>query len=288
MQMLRPGILVSLKTQISGGTLYERVPLEHETTDDGRDKAKWETTRYIEDPAEHERAGKTRSKARGLIERACSKTAFGLICPESKEAALDEAITEARKLTESFNDGAQHATIRVYVIRGRIASSDEEAARAIASEVRDLLAQMESGVRGVDVEKIRDAANRAKQLGAVLEESQAKKVNEAVEAARAAATAIVKRVVKGGELAETVIAELAGKTSAIEAARFSFLDIDDATVPAPAGDELPGVNVQRFTELEVDDELPYNTVEEAREAIANAPAVVGALLLAGQKDREAS
>jgi hypothetical protein len=251
--MLRPGILVSLKTQISGGTLYERVDLEHETSDDGRDKAKWETTRYIEDPAEYERGVKIRSKARGLIERACSKTAFGLLCPESKESSLDEAIGEAQKIVTSFNESAQHSTVRVYVIRGRIASSDEEAARAIASEVRDLLTQMESGVATVDVEKIREAANKAKRLGAVLEESQALKVNEAVAAAREAATAIVKRVTKNGELAETVIAELRGQTAAIETARFAFLDTDDETVPAPAGEELPQVSVPRFTELDVEE-----------------------------------
>jgi hypothetical protein len=252
MQLLRPGILVSLKTELSGGALYERVDLEHTEDETGRDKAKWETTRYIEDPAEYERAVKVRSKAGGLVRRACAQTAFGLLCPESRESSLDEAIAEAQRIVSEFNASARHSQVRVYVLRGRIASSDEEAARAIASEVRDLLDQMERGVRAVNAEAVREAATRAKKIAGVLDEAQAKKIGEAVEAAREAATAIVKRVVKGGEEAAQVIEELKNQTAAIETARFAFLDTEEV-VPTRAGEELPQVSVPRFTELDVEE-----------------------------------
>lgn len=250
MQLLRPGILVSLKTELRGGALYERVDIEHERVDGGQDRAKWETTRVIEDAEEYQRGQKARSRASGLIRRACVPSSFGLICPEGREGQLDEAVREARRVADEYNAGAQHSTVAVYVLKGRIASTDEEAARAIAAEIRGLLEQMESGVRRVDAGAIRDAAARAKKLGQALSEDQAKKVGEAVAAARKAATEIVKRVTKGGELAETVVAELEKETAEIGAARFSFLDLDEPEPAAAPGEALPAVSDQRFAELE--------------------------------------
>lgn len=220
--VLKPGILVNLKTKIEGGVTYIRQDIEHEKKD-GSDKTKWETTKIVTDVEEHEAAVKASSLARGKILPLCIASAFGLICPTAREPELIEAIREARKVADAFNETANYTRLSVFAMRGHIASSDEEAARAVASEVASLLAKMEAGVRGADVESIRKAANEAKKLGAVLDESQGKKVSAAVEAARKAAREIVRRVETDGEDVAKVIRDQ--NMAAVEMARFSFLDI---------------------------------------------------------------
>ena len=155
-RLLKPGLLVSLKTTIRGGVDYRRVDLDAvRKSNNGEAVTRWETTRTIEDPEEHERAVKVRGKANGLIRGVCSFTSFGLLCPYDREERLDSAIEEARRLTEDFNSTATHSDVSVYVLRGRIAETDEEATRALVSEVQGLLSAMESGIRGGEVKTIR-------------------------------------------------------------------------------------------------------------------------------------
>lgn len=266
--LLKPGILVSLKTSITGGVTYERRDLTSEelaakaaeqpqvdvseelaakaTEQPQVDVSKWETTRIIENVEEHKAATKVRSAAGAAVRAICTATSFGLLCPETREADLDKAVAAARELADQHNRVASSTKVSVYVLKGRIASSDEEAARAIASEVSELLQQMEAGIRAVDVEAVREAAAKAKKMGAVLDEEQGKKINEAVEQARLAAREIVRRVEKGGEDAGTVLGEL--ETGAIQGARFSFLDMQEGTAPAEA---VPAVQLQRMAELDV-------------------------------------
>jgi hypothetical protein len=244
--ILKPGILVSLSTRVEGGVLYSRRDIDSGVEDDGAERVRWETERTIEDPAEHSAAIKARSAARIRITKICSQTRFGLLCPLTKEAELDAAVAEARVFTDAHNAGAVHTRVSVYVLKGRIAETDEEATRALASEVRDLLDEMDTGIRSVDPKRIRAAADRAKELGAMLDDAQSAAVDRAVETARKAAREIVKRVVKGGEDAELVLETIA--TKPIDSARFAFLDLDEER--APEGEALPAVNVQRFADLE--------------------------------------
>ena len=274
--VLQPGILVSLKTSLKGGVVYQRVDLEVEDATvvevDGEtvaDKSRWETTKIVDDPAELARATKIRSTARGRISAVCAPTSFGLICAAAREAELNKAVAEAQEMIEDFNSGAIATKVELFVLKGRIAASDEEAAKAIASDVKDLLEQMEQGIRKLDVETIRDAASRARKLGAVLDPTQSERLGKAVAAARTAAREITKRVTKGGELAEKVLAEL--DTAPIQTARFAFLDLD--TAPAAEGEasqEMPAVNLQRVAELDLGDEFPEQEIavrDEPSEAV---------------------
>jgi hypothetical protein len=270
--LLKPGILVSLKTQLQGGVYYNRqdlavdvpAPVEGEAGAAATQAAisRWETTKVIDDVEEHKRATKARSAASSLIRAVTTATSFGLLCPESREVDLDKVIAEARKIADEHNATAQSTQVSVFVLKGRIASSDEEAARAIANEVSGLLRQMEEGIRKVDVTAIRDAANRARKMGAVLDEAQAKQLSEAVTSAREAARLIVKRVENGGEAAEVVLGEL--DTKAISSARFAFLDLEAGA--APAGATMPAVELGRTAALD----LPEG---EAAPAVASGPAV---------------
>lgn len=248
---LKPGLLVSLKTRIIGGVEYQRADLTPPTdAPQGADAKRWETTRIVEDPDAWESARATRSKAQSLIRGACIKSDFGLLCPVSLEAKLKDKIDEAQALAEKFNDGPQQIRVEVYVVSGRVADSDEQAARAIASEIRGLLDGMNQGIAEADPEAIRQAANRARNLGAMLDEESAGRVKKAIVEAREVAKAIVKRVKGGGEVAEKVIAEF--KLEALQAARFAFLDMDAPKVAACGEEQLPSIDAGRVAGLDLE------------------------------------
>ena len=234
---LKPGLLVSLKTTVRGGVSYRKVDLEAPHEVNGAQVAKWETTREISDPEEFEHATKARGAARSAITAACCASSFGLLCPTARESALEGAIVEARAIVDAFNAGATCSHVDVYVLVGRVAQDDAEAARAIGSEVRELLDAMRAGIAAASPEAIREAANKARKLGAMLSADVAGQVSAAIVEARTAARAIVSRVEKAGEQAAAVVAECS--TRRLDEARFAFLDLDEgeptASPEAPAG-----------------------------------------------------
>jgi hypothetical protein len=223
--LIRPGLLVSLKTTVHGGVSYQKRTLEVDGIErEGNTRvARWETTRQIEDAVEHEAAVTARSKARHAILRICCKSSLGLLCPESKETELSEAIEEAQRIASEHNKKARFTRVDVFVLTGRIADNDEQAARAIGSEVRDLIAAMEAGVRAADPDAIRDAANRARAMAGMLSRDVQKKVSDAIAEVRAVAKDIVRRVDTTGSLAADVVDGL--KLKALQTARFAVLDL---------------------------------------------------------------
>lgn len=226
---LRPGLLVSLKTSVTGNVQYARTVIERDhLTDGGERKARWETARTVKDAAEFEKAQEARAKASSLVRAVCAYSAFGLLCPETSGDDLEKAIATARELAEEFNATAAITRVNVYVLTGRIAPDDVEAVRAINSEVRDLLTAMETGVRNLDVKVIREAAGKARSLGAMLSPDASSRIGEAIDAARTAA----RRIVQAGETAAVEVDRTALRK--LVEARTAFLDIDEvAEVKAP-------------------------------------------------------
>lgn len=249
---LRPGVLVSLKSSVTGGTSYSRVDLDADAAE-GRKVERWETTKVVEDPEEHEAARKARGKARSEISRVCVATAFGMLCPEADEPALAAAIAKAHGIVDTFNETAQTCRVSLYVLRGHIATTDEEAARAIGDEVAQLVSAMSAGIDAIDVSAIREAADKARALGAMLSGEQQETIGEAVKAARAAARTLAKRVEKEGEEKALVLADI--KRGAIEKARIAFLDLDDAPATDGAGPAMPAANLQRVDALDFEIEI---------------------------------
>lgn len=243
--MIRPGLMVSLKSTVAGGIHYSH----SEIKEDGN-TAEWKTTRVTDDPAEHDRAVKARGLALTTIRKLCASTAFGLLCPEDRESELDEACKVAQGIAREHNATANYTRIGIYVLKGRIASTDEQAARAIGEEVRSLIEAMNAGVDKLDPEAIREAANKAKQMSTMLSAEQSEKVNDAIEAARKAARTIVKRIEKNGEEAAVVLMDI--QRGALEKARIAFLDLESDE--APAIEPLPAVTAQRFADMGEDDE----------------------------------
>jgi hypothetical protein len=251
--MLKPGLLVSLKTILRGNVNYVRQDLGAERCENGGGEfgqvSRWETTKTIDDLREHEEAVKVRNGVSSMIRRQCKLTSFGLLCPTTAEPALDQAIRDARELTDAFNVRAEKSYVDFFVLKGRIAETDEEATRAIVDEVKTLLDQMEEGIRDLDPRKIREAATRAKAVNEMLQESQNEKVGEAIKAARTAARQIVKRVEKAGEDGNKVLVDIS--TKPLDEARFAFLDLEpDLDVP---GADLPPVSAEQFNGLDMEE-----------------------------------
>jgi hypothetical protein len=230
---LAPGLLVSLKTTVRGNVKYNTKELEADhVREDGSRKARWEGERIVELPDEHERSVKARSAARACITGVCSASSFGLLCRDDKVEQLRLAIADAQRIVDAFNAEAKLTRIGMFILTGRIAADDAEAARAIANEARELIEEMGAAVSDMDVAAIRKAATKAKAIGQVLTPAAQERVQAAVDAARATAT----KIAAAGETA--AIAIDLETFQALSEARTMFLDLEDAK-PVEAPDE-PG------------------------------------------------
>lgn len=199
---VKPGMLVSLKSTISGNVQYRRNTIESEhVTESGELHGRWETEKRVQDAAEHDRAKKVRSDARNAISLVCSNSSFGLLCPMENEAALLAAIAKAQSMVEEFNATAKLSTISVFVMTGRISENDDQTTTAINSEILDLLMAMADGLDAKDVKLARDACNRAVNLSDMLTPDAAGNLQSAIDATREACRYIVRNG-SGGALAE--------------------------------------------------------------------------------------
>lgn len=256
---IRPGLLVALKSSVVGNCRYSKTVLADDQETDGASIARWETERTIANPAEHEEAGKVRSRARKLISSVCSQSGFGLLCPEARAPELESVLAEARVLVDNFNARATITRVDLAVLTGRISPDDVEAVKAISGEVQDLLSAMERGLARFDVEAIRDAASRARSVAQMLAPGAQARVQAAVDAARNAA----RQLIKAGETAAKEIDTQA--IAAIASARTAFLDLDveTAEIAAPEAEgravdfeiemgQAPGVAQPTFKAAQVD------------------------------------
>lgn len=224
---LRPSWLVSLHTSMEGGFSYERTLIEAEHIDeDGAARERWDTLRIIENPEEHKLAKSARRRVRTIIASVCSESRFGLLCPEDRKDDLDAKLVEAQQVADDYNKDAKLTTLSVDVILGHVEQDDVRAVKAIKSELRGLIDDMQGGLKALDVKGAREAASKAKGLGQMLSSEVRAQVEEIVAETRKEAS----RFVKAGETAALkadfeVIAK-------IDAARTAFLDLDDAVVVA--------------------------------------------------------
>lgn len=219
---LRPGLLVALSTRVAGNVKHFRKVIDEERIDDnGTATKKWETEKTIQDAAEQKAAEKVRTAARYAVARICAKTAFGLLCPEADADVLRGALAEAQKLVNAFNETATVTRVVFVPLTGRVAADDVEAVKAINKEIRTLVSVMEEGVRNLDVKKIRDAADEARELGQMLNPDAQARITVAIEAARATARAITKA-------GENVAQEIDMRAvRALTEVRTAFLDLDE-------------------------------------------------------------
>lgn len=220
---LRPGYLVGLKTSISGNVKYLKTTIQPDELDVelGIHTSKWETERRIANAEEQEKATKLRSEIRTMIGRHCSTTAFGMLCPQEAKADLDQAMLDAQAKVADFNKAAQTTRIRVDALCGRIEPDDAKAVRAINNEVAELMETMKQGLQSLDVDKVRGAADRARDLGQMLSLEAQAKVTVAIEQARA----LARKIKAAGETAAVEIDRMT--IARLTETRTAFLDLDD-------------------------------------------------------------
>jgi len=219
---------------------------------------KWETTKIVADKEADKAATKLRTRAAALIRSVCAQSAFGLICAESKLPQLTEAVAEARALVAEFNDSVHGKIVQInlYVLMGRIASTDEEAVKSIRSELLELMDEMQNGIGAGNIEAARLAADKAKAMSDVLDADSSKKVAAAIAEVRATATAVLKRMAKG-EAAAEVVAGIQLKALEDARSRFAHLDMDEVADVAP----LPSGAARA---VDMDDPEPANHEEETQ------------------------
>lgn len=251
---LRPGLLVSLKTSVHGNVAYHVNEIEQDHVDaDGIRRATWQTERTIRDPVEHEEAVKLRTRARSLVTGVCTASSFGLLCPEAWEGRLSDAMDEAQEMVAEFNDRATLTRISVYVLVGRIAADDSEAVRAINSEIRELIDTMSGGLERLDIKAVREAATKARQMGAMLSESANQQVQNAIAMARQAARALVKAGEEGAAAIDREALDMLAR------ARTSFLDLDEAGEVAIPTTEGRGIDLpMAAAELDITRRLEFD------------------------------
>lgn len=220
---LRPGYLVGLKTSITGNVKYLKTTIQPDELDVelGIHTSKWETERRVLNAEEQEKATKLRSEIRTMIGRHCSTTAFGMLCPQEAKPDLDQAMLDAQAKVAEFNRSAQTTRIRVDALCGRIEPDDAKAVRVINNEIAQLLETMKTGLQNLDVDGVRDAANRARELGQMLTLEAQAKVNVSIELARA----LAKKIKAAGETAAVEIDRMT--IARLTEARTAFLDLDD-------------------------------------------------------------
>lgn len=257
---IKPGILIALRSNVVGGVSYKRddiasdEPTEAENGESAKTSVEvWKTIKVTTDPEEHARAGNIRGLALYEVTKNCMRTSFGMIASQALETELDAGYARATKMVAEFNATAKYTKIRFGMLKGRIAANDEEAVKAITSEIGALVANMNESIDKLDVKGIREAASKAASIAAILGDEEQRTVTAAVEAARMAARMIVKRIATQGEPAAKVLADM--QRGALERARIAFLDLDERT-DAPAGEELPAADLARVAGLDLEVTMP--------------------------------
>lgn len=242
---LRPGYLVALTTRLEGGVEYTREELDHQRIgpQEEGEQVRWQTEKRITDVEEMAEAVRVRGRVRDRVKSACIWTPFGLICPADQIEALDARIAECHAMVATFNATAVHTRVRFpEPLRGRIAEDTRQAVAAVREEIQTLVGEMQAAMASARVESIRDVAQRATQMGRLLEQgTEARTVLErAVKESRRLATELVKRVEDGADAIAEVLAGT--KAKVFEEAAFAFSE-DEMGEITDDGPELPSAAV---------------------------------------------
>jgi hypothetical protein len=227
---LKPSLLVGASVSRSGGARYERHPLDERIDDDGSLTASWQTTKHVTNVDELKRAEAVVGELRHMLRTVCYPTAFGLVCSKDREKALDAVTEQIKAKVDEVNTELKTCRIAATVVKGEIKSNDKEAADAIVGEISGFLKELEAAIQTCDAKKIRQTVAAIRGVDTLLPDIQSKVLNDAVKAARKAATLIVREVEKKGKTIEAVRAEL--DLAPVDMARAYFLEPAADTVPA--------------------------------------------------------
>jgi hypothetical protein len=259
---LQPGLLISFSTKVHGTATTESRTVEEVSTDNTF-RAKRETNVFVRDVALQEEAAKLRGKICSLVRGACSIFEGHLVCVEANIPRFEIAVREAQSIADEFNRRRCGARIAVSLLPAVV--GDSEAAkiasdrmramelRAVTEKLAELFESMNEGIKSGDPEAIRKACNEARAVASAVDSENGERISEAIENAREAARAIAKRVIKGGEVAKKVAAEL--QLDALNSARSAMIDLSESLQLPDAGEIVP-IDSGRDVDLDAADEPP--------------------------------
>lgn len=155
--IITPGIVVALKTRVSGGITYQRFNKQVKQNADGLLVEEYDTVKTTIDPDLFAEATRLRSKCIGLVRAVSCETAFGMLCPASKEGDLDKSIEEAKRIAREFNDRSSTIKITVACLKGRVVDSDQEANDMVAEEMLNIIGELQAKLSAEHIDNLSEA-----------------------------------------------------------------------------------------------------------------------------------
>lgn len=251
---LPPSYIVLQNVSVQGAVSYERLDLDLQTEqdDDGlvNTEERRTTIRRVRNADEYTAATQLAGRMRTMLRSIGYTLHSGVVfVRQNRREELDAADTEMKQMCIAFNKKARHHFVRNSLVRVVATSDAESAAREIACSIQEQLRELRDAVASCDVDRIRNLAGQAKAILPTLREDDGQRIQEAIDAARLAASYIRKEVVSKGRQIEDVRKEL--DTSVIDQARLSFLQFD---VPEEVKAARSSVEQARFEELELNEQ----------------------------------
>jgi hypothetical protein len=225
-QAIQAGLALDLTVRVTGGIEYKRRTIKSEWREGGAKVEEWETEKITRNPEEHAKAVKVRADVRNSITRLCARTPIGdlLLVPPDQEDKIRIALDAASAMIDAHNSKATHHYVVLGCVPSRLVPDDRWTLRSISGEIMATLGMMEAGIAGANVERIREASDSACKILPMLTPAASKAIGLAIEEARRAAREITRRIIKGNEDPIDVIPEIQERSSAIDAAKVTFLD----------------------------------------------------------------
>lgn len=209
---IKPCILVTDKLNVARGVSYHRTDIFAEDQPDGSHIAKWETERQFKDKEEAKVADQVYSKARWKIRTMCLYTEVGYLCSAGNEAALKQAIKDARDMCETFNKGAKYCHIEFRVVCTKIEPENNDGVDALKEALAMHTANIRQALQGFDYKKARDLLQATKPAIEMLTGPEKDKLMQVREEARALATEIAGVVKEFESDVENALVSPAGKS----------------------------------------------------------------------------
>ena len=271
MRVLKPGYLISLKTNRHGGVKIRRKSLDVNPSDvtvideSVTSVTKSEVTTIIADKNELKAAEKLRGALRYSVASHCAWSEFGLLAPRAKIETVRAAFKEAKEQARGWNANHTITRVDIFMLEGEIAENEAAASAAAASEVKDLIDEMKETILSGNVEYLRNnVLKKASQFQKMLDGEAATKFGSAIEEVRKAAREIVKGITKGEDVA-MVVSKL--KLESLNESNFAFLDMEDP-IEIP-GEQLPSVIAsQADLSEEVEEVEEVEETEQKEEGVA--------------------
>ncbi len=154
-----PGTLVTETVSIRGGVHYDR-EYEQSYFDDKAQIREWKTVSRVENVKERAVAQNLRTKIYTMIRQHCVKTPVGLICPDEKKDALNQALLDVDVERDKFNDLATTCRVVTHHACFPVKADNYRTLAAIMDQIADVATRVNQAVTTDDLETLRQAPRR--------------------------------------------------------------------------------------------------------------------------------